>query len=312
MSYDIVTIGSMHCEIMRKELDQPLYIPADFTGPYPSGDPAIMIYAAAKLGAKCGMISVVGEDAFGRCVTRRLEQGGVDCSMVRVDQNASTGAAFVCYYADGSRDFLFHVERAASGGLNAEDVELKKLMGTKWINISGFTIMLSESCRNAVYKMIDELPEGTAISFDPNVRLESSEAERIKEYCAPVIEKASIIFPSKNEAAIFTNSENDEIGCRRWADMGKTVVLKNGESGCTIYVKDQVINIPSIKVKEVDPTGAGDTFCGAFLTSLTKGKTLEECGKFANTAGALSVRVKGPMEGVPSREEVEAYLKNVQ
>jgi sugar/nucleoside kinase (ribokinase family) len=311
MSYDIVTIGSMHCEIMRKELDQPLNIPADFTGPYPSGDPAIMIYAAAKLGAKCGMISVVGEDAFGRCVTARLEQAGVDCSMVRKDSNSSTGAAFVCYYADGSRDFLFHVERAASGGLTPEDVNVEKLTGTKWINISGFTIMLGESCRNAVYKIINELPEGTAISFDPNVRLESSEAKRIKEYCAPVIEKASIIFPSKNEAAIFTDSDNDDMGCRKWAAMGKTVVLKNGESGCRIYVKDQVIIVPSVQVEEVDPTGAGDTFCGAFLTALTNGKSLEECGKFANMAGALSVRVKGPMEGAPSRDEVEEYLKNV-
>ena len=96
MAYDIVTIGPLLCEVMRKELDKPLDQTADFTGPYPSGDSAIMLNAAARLGAKCAMIGVVGDDGFGRCVTHRLEESGVDTSMIRVEPEASTGVAFVC------------------------------------------------------------------------------------------------------------------------------------------------------------------------------------------------------------------------
>ena len=55
MGFDIVTMGPLICEVMRKELDKPLDRPADFTGPYPSGDAAIMLNAASKLGAKCAM-----------------------------------------------------------------------------------------------------------------------------------------------------------------------------------------------------------------------------------------------------------------
>ena len=58
-NYDIVTIGSMFVEIMRKELEKPLSMPADFTGPYPSGDIAIFLNAAAKLGSKCAIIGAV-------------------------------------------------------------------------------------------------------------------------------------------------------------------------------------------------------------------------------------------------------------
>ena len=47
-NYDIVTIGSMFVEIMRKELEKPLSMPADFTGPYPSGDIAIFLNAAPR------------------------------------------------------------------------------------------------------------------------------------------------------------------------------------------------------------------------------------------------------------------------
>jgi sugar/nucleoside kinase (ribokinase family) len=107
---------------------------------------------------------------------------------------------------------------------------------------------------------------------------------------------------------MFTGASSDDEGCRIWADQGKVVVLKDGENGSRIFAGDHVIDVPSYSVEEVDPTGAGDTFCGAFLTALTEGKRLEECGRFANAAGAMSVRKQGPMEGAPSRAELEAFL----
>jgi len=309
MGYDIVTIGPLLCEIMRKELDKPLDQPADFTGPYPSGDTGIMLNAAAKLGAKCGMIGVVGNDGFGRCVTERLQESGVDCSMIRVHQSASTGVAFVCYFSDGSRNFLFHLHHAAPGMLNADDVNIEKLKGTKWMHISGFTLATNQDSTEAVYKLMRELPEDTQVCFDPNLRPEALSVEEIRELCKPVLERASLIFPSKGEAMMFTGEASDDAGCRKWAAEGRVVVLKNGEAGCRIYAGEEVLDIPSFQVTEVDPTGAGDTFVGAFLTALLEGQSLASCGRFANAAGAMSVRKQGPMEGAPSREELEAFLK---
>ena len=309
MGYDIVTIGPLLCEVMRKELDKPLDKPADFIGPYPSGDTPIMLNAAAKLGAKCAMIGVVGNDGFGRCVTDRLKESGADCSMVRIHPDASTGVAFVCYYSDGSRNFLYHVHHAAPGMLTPDDVDIEKLKGTKWVHITGFTMSTNQDSADAVYKLVRELPADTKISFDPNIRPEALSVEQIKELCGPVIERAGLIFPSKGEAMMFTDEADDDAGCRKWAADGKLVVLKNGEAGCRIFSGDEVIDVPSFQVEEVDPTGAGDTFCGAFLTALIEEKSLAECGRFANAAGAMSVRKQGPMEGAPSREELEAFLK---
>lgn len=309
MVYDIVTIGGLLCEVMRKELDKPLDAPADFTGPYPSGDTPIMINAAAKLGANTAMVGVVGKDGFGKCVTDRLTESGVDCSMVRVEPGASTGVAFVCYFSDGSRNFLYHVREAAPGIMNEGDVDILKLSDAAWIHITGFTMSMSDSSAQAVYKIIREIPDEVKISFDPNIRPEVLSVEEIKKLCAPVIERASVIFPSKSEAGMFTDAKDDEEGCRKWAAEGKLVVLKNGEKGSIIYSGNETLEIPGFAVEEVDPTGAGDTFCGAFLTALCEGKTLKECGLFANAAGAMSVRKKGPMEGAPSRAELEAFLK---
>jgi sugar/nucleoside kinase (ribokinase family) len=310
MGYDIVTIGGMLCEIMRKELDKPLDAAADFTGPYPSGDTPIMLNAAARLGARTAMIGVVGNDGFGRCITNRLEENGVDCSMVRIHPDAATGVAFVCYYSDGSRNFLYHVHHAAPGMMSPEDVDLEKLKGTRWMHITGFTMSIGKGSAEAVYKIIRELTPDTGISFDPNIRAEALGVEKIKELCRPVIERASLIFPSRSEAKMLTGASTDDGGCRLWAAQGKLVVLKNGEAGSRIYDGDRVVDVPSFPVDEIDPTGAGDTFCGAFLTALCEGKKIEECGRFANAAGAMSVRKKGPMEGAPSRKELEEFLRS--
>lgn len=310
MGYDIVTMGPILCEIMRKELDKPLDAPADFTGPYPSGDTAIMINAAAKLGAECAMIGVIGNDGFGKCVTDRLTQSGVDCSMIRVHPEASTGVAFVCCYSDGSRNFLYHVHHAAPGMLTEQDVDIEKLKGTKWMHISGFALATNQASTEAIYKIIRELPEDSKICFDPNIRPEALGVEATRKLCRPVIKRAAMIFPSKGEAMMFTGLADDDAGCRSWAAEGKIVVLKNGSEGCKIYTKEEVIEVPGFRVTEVDPTGAGDTFCAAFLTACNEGMTLRECGRFANAAGAMSVRKQGPMEGAPSREELEVFLND--
>lgn len=308
MAFEIVSIGALLCEVMRKELDRPLDKAADFTGPYPSGDSGIMLNAAAKLGAKCAMIGVVGNDGFGRCIVDRLQENGADCSMVRVHPSASTGVAFVCYFQDGSRNFLYHVHHAAPGMMCEDDIHLEQLKGTKWLHVSGFAMSVSPSAAQAIHQLVEQLPEETQVCFDPNIRPEALSVEEIKTLCAPVLERASIIFPSKSEAMMFTGAATDDEGCRIWAAQGKTVVLKNGEAGSRIYSGDQVIDVPSYHVTEVDPTGAGDTFCGAFMTGLISGMNLEECGRFANAAGAMSVRKQGPMEGAPTRAEVEEFL----
>lgn len=306
--YDIVTVAAMFVEIMRKEKEKPLHMAADFTGPYPSGDIPIFLNAAAKLGAKCAIIGAVGDDGFGKCVMDRMMESGIDCSMVKTVPGGATGSAFVCYFNDGSRNFIYHVRDEACGKVDENDVDMAKLQDTRWFHMTGYEMSLNEGYANACYKIVDQLPAGAQICFDPNIRPESLSVAQIIKLCAPVLEKASVVFPSKTEAMMFTGASSDDEGCKIWAAQGKLVVLKNGEKGCRIFSGDTVIDVPSFTVEEVDPTGAGDTFCGAFITALLEGKSLPECGRFANAAGALSVRKCGPMEGAPSRQELEAFL----
>ncbi len=235
MAVDIITIGGLLVEIMRKETDRPFTQADDLTGPYPSGDVAIFIDTAARMGAKCGIIGAVGNDGFGQCLLTRLESDGVDTSLVRTYDGATTGTAFVAYFKDGSRNFIYHWRHAAAGMLRADSITPELVKETKWAHITGVNISVNEQCQQAVYRLLECLPASAKVSFDPNIRPEVLSMEEIRALCAPVLERADIFFPSKNEAVMFTGfitALNDGMDLRTAGEfanaVGALAVTKKG------------------------------------------------------------------------------------
>ena len=304
----IISIGNMLVEVMRVGLDEPLDQPGTFVGPYASGDTPIYIDTVARLGYPAGFIGVVGDDDFGRLLLRRLQSDGVDCSCVRILPDNTTGVAFVAYFEDGSRTFLFHWRHAAAGQLAPRDVTAAYLAQAQWLHVTGCNLAITDSARAACYHALDLLPPAAGASFDPNIRPGAMSIGDIRHLCRPAIARAALILPSLSEAAMLTDTQSDEAGCRLWAGQGKTVVLKMGAKGCHIFRGNEDITIPAFPVQEVDPTGAGDSFAAAFTVALLEGMDLPAAGRFANAVGALAVTKKGPMEGAPWRKDVAAFL----
>ena len=66
--------------------------------------------------------------------------------------------------------------------------------------------------------------------------------------------------------------------------------------------------MPSIKVKALDTTGAGDIFHGAFTYGIAKKIDYEKTLKLANIAGAISVTRIGGRNSIPTWAEMrEVY-----
>ena len=65
-------------------------------------------------------------------------------------------------------------------------------------------------------------------------------------------------------------------------------------------------------MEQLDATGAGDCFDGAFLAGLVQGKSLLEAGKTAAAAGALNAAAFGPMEGNICPETVKQMIEQTE
>jgi fructokinase len=86
-------------------------------------------------------------------------------------------------------------------------------------------------------------------------------------------------------------------------------VLKRGANGATYYGRDgERIDAPAFVVTEVDPTGAGDCFGGAYLTCRRLGMSVKDALTYAAAAGARNVTAVGPMEGAGTKEQLDAFI----
>ncbi|MCD6288120.1 MAG: sugar kinase [Candidatus Hydrogenedentes bacterium] len=310
MSADIISIGELIVEVMRPGVDQPLDRPGEFVGPFPSGAPAIFIDCAAKLGGSCGFIGAVGNDDFGSLCIERLRADGIDISRISRVDGYATGVAFVGYFADGSRKFLFHIAHAAAGQIPRVDKNYAR--AGRFLHVCGCTLSMSELMRDRCYAAVNAITEGGGrVSFDPNLRPELLGPDQFRSLCMPVVEKCYLMLPSANEAELIAGRDDPDEACKALLDMGpKIVALKRGAKGCRVFSAEGVFDSPGFSIDEIDPTGAGDCFDAGFVTGLMEGLPLDETARLANAAGALSASRKGPMEGTFPRAEVERFMAN--
>ncbi len=95
-----------------------------------------------------------------------------------------------------------------------------------------------------------------------------------------VISKVDIVFINEDEIRQFTGLENIFAAGRKLLSMGvKVVVIKRGEYGTVTVLPDDLFFAPAYPVDQVkDPTGAGDSFAGGFMSYLA---TQDELNKNA-------------------------------
>lgn len=308
---DVITIGECLVEIMRDKRDVPHYVPETYLGPYPSGAPAIFADACARLGLRSGIIGAVGKDDFGRMLLDRLRGDGVDVSRIKILEDNTTGVAFVTYFSSGSRQFIYHIKHAAAGQIFPEDVDPDYVKRSWLLHLMGSSLSINDNCREACYKAVEIARDhGKIITFDPNLRPELLDVLTIRRICRPILEVAKVVLPSGTEAEALTGVDDPIRAGKKLLEYGpELAVIKLGEKGSIAVTEDEVIKVPAIKVKEVDPTGAGDVYDAAFILGLLNNWPLKEILRFANVAGAIKVTRFGPMEGPLSCGEVEEVLR---
>lgn len=309
---DIMAIGDVVVEFLGTQLDQRFSETGSFDGPFESGSAAIFVDQAARAGVSSGIFAKVGRDGFAQLVMDRLQKDGVSLRGIKRSECTPTGANFVTYNSNGTRQYIFHYANSAMGEMSPEDVEEEMLDGCKYMFFSGSNAMATPSMWQASLRCVEYAMErGVKIVFDPNVRAELHKGY-LKKLWEPLISRTSIFLGSESELMALSEAQSVEEGlaAAHFCEM-EIIVLKYGAQGSRVLAGGQDIYIPPYQVRETDPTGAGDSFAGAFLAQLCKGEAIERAALFANAAGALHVTRPGPMS-CPSYEEIMDLMERQQ
>lgn len=92
-----------------------------------------------------------------------------------------------------------------------------------------------------------------------------------------VIARTNVLIVNDEEARQITGVRSLPGAARKLITMGPhSVVVKKGEHGALLLHDDEWFAAPALPLDEVvDPTGAGDTFAGGFVSSLAASATLD-------------------------------------
>lgn len=104
-----------------------------------------------------------------------------------------------------------------------------------------------------------------------------------------IFDLADYFFMNENEATILFG-DPDRVSARP----GQLVFITLGERGALVLQGTHVTHVPGLPAVEVDPTGAGDTFCGTTLAALSRGAHPIMAARSAIAAAADMIGGIGP------------------
>jgi sugar/nucleoside kinase (ribokinase family) len=308
---DVLTIGEVLVEFVRKGKGFSHRTIGEYAGPFPSGAPAIFADTAARLGLESGIAGSVGRDDFGALLTKRLSDDNVKTTCLLINHKYATGTAFVTYYSTGERAFVYNLKHSAAAQLRSSDIGQDFVRSARALLIMGSTLTLGHTMREACYKAVRIASKsGIIIVYDPNVRTELTEPKLMRKISSPVLNAAEIVMPSKKELLDLTGRKTLEEAADYVFNYGvKCLILKLGQEGSVAMTKQGCTFEPAYDVHEVDPTGAGDAFDAAALYCYLRDDPLDTLLDFANAVGALKAMRVGPMEVPGSLSEVTAFMR---
>lgn len=261
------------------------------------GAPANVAAAIAKLGGKAFFMGKVGHDSFGVFLEKTLQEVNVDTSMMCKGNH--TTLAFVSIDADGERDFTFL--RGADGEYSFDNIDFSRMQTSDIHHFGSATAWLPGTLKQTYDKMLLHAKEqGNFISFDPNYRdALITKKEEFRQDCINFLLHADFVKVSKEEACLIADTHDVEEAITTILQFGtKILCVTLGDQGTFLATAERREIIPSIKIKQVDSTGAGDAFVGAMMFQFSKEEDLlgihqdfERLSKyvrFANRVGAIT------------------------
>jgi 2-dehydro-3-deoxygluconokinase len=278
------------------------------------GDTSNCAIAAARIGARSGYITQLGDDVFGQQLLNLWRDERVDTRGVRVTPGGDTGVYFVAHGPQGHA-FTYRRAGSAASRMAAGDPDfapcLQQVERARTLHVSGISQAISDSARTTVFAAIERARQhGVRVSYDLNFRPRLWRVETARPVVERTVAACDIFLPSVDEVALLAGTRTPE-QVLAWAHgLGApTVLLKLGAEGCWVSQRGGALTkLPPHRVSPVDATGAGDCFAGCLLARLAAGDDLVDAARAANVAAALSTLGVGAVAPLPTWPQVQAAM----
>lgn len=255
-------------------------------------------YLLGKWGVKTYFAGVIGNDEFGKRIIEEFKEVSVDTTYLEVsDEFKTTSSKIIANTQKGTRTILTY----RPSDMKMTDVEL---------NFTPDIILIDGQEYEFSKKVLNNYPNAISIIDAGRPTEKIIELSKMVDYVVCSKEFAESVTDIKidyenNETIINLFNKMKEI-------FKNNIVVTLEAKGCLYEYDGEIRRMPSIKVKAIDSTGAGDIFHGAFTYGISKNWDLEKILRSSNIAGALSVMKIGSRYSVPSKEEMKEVFNEFE
>ena len=277
------------------------------------GAPANVAACISKLDGNAYFLGQVGDDYFGKHLIELLKDLNINTEMAV--EKGSTTIALVGIDANGERNFDFL--RGSDGEYSFNNINLSKIDNSDIIHFGSATGFLEGELKKTYFKLLEYAKSNNIyVSFDPNYRdalITPDKLEMFVEDSIKFIRESDFTKLSDEELFLLTKEKDITTGVNKLHELGvKVVTITLGSKGTYLSVGGQNGIIPSIKIKQVDSTGAGDAFVGAVLKQVSDIENKQNISfeewkdiiTFANKVGAITCTNYGAIASMPILSEV--------
>jgi ribokinase len=268
----------------------------------PGGTTTNTAVALARLGARVGIATALGDDERGALVRRGLAAEGVDTTWLTVKPEQITDLATVIvsreplertiYWQQGAQ--LARRDQLDIGGLfggdvlvlDVADVSLRRFL----LDLPAHTVPTCRMLGPLTYLAMGDLHDAFELALRHDV-IVSNERDLLHVTGTWTISDAITALQS-----------------RMRGEHLRAALITRGAEGCRVVTESERFTVPAFAIDAVDPTGAGDAFVAGVAWGMARRWSWPETARFANAVGALACCSLGAQAALPTLAEVEALL----
>jgi sugar/nucleoside kinase (ribokinase family) len=304
-TFDVSVIGELNLDLILSGLPQELVLEREHLAKELSitlgSSSAIFAHNLALLGNKVGFSSCIGSDPFGEICVKRLGESGVDLSRVRRLSGKTSGLSVIL--PQRKQRFILTYP-GTMHDLTDRELEMSYVLNAKHLHVSSY--YLQKGVRPHLIEIYRKAKEaGLSTSLDTN----DDPEDRWSGDIQLLLKYVDILLPNEREACKLAQADDLERAAQILSKKVSILVTKRGAQGAVVWAgKEKYAGFPPV-VDLADPVGAGDSFDAGFIHQYIRGAKIEECLKFANIVGALSVTRAGGTEAFRDGQHREGFLR---
>ena len=328
---DLICMGRVAVDFYGQQIGARLEDMGSFSK-YLGGSSGNVAYGTARQGLKSSMLARVGDEHMGRFLKEELDSVGVDTRYLIKDTQRLTALVILGIKDTETFPLIFYRDNCADMAITADDVNEEYIASARCLAITGTHLSnpqtreavltaLKYARRNGVKTALDidyrPILWGLTSLGDGETRFIASDL--VTQQLQDVLHLFDLVVGTEEEFHIAGGSTDTLTALRNVRSVSQAeLVCKRGPLGCSVFSNeipnslDEGITIEGVRVDVLNVLGAGDAFMSGLLRGYLNDEGWEKACAYANACGALVVSRHGCAPAMPSKEELDNYLRRAE